>query len=127
MVFVAGILAAIAIPKYIDVSARTKMSEVTTVLAAYETAQLSHLGETGTIGDCNAIPFGKDTYSKWFDYEERTPGTFSATAKQSIGTFPEGGTLITTVYETGGITHSVTGADASIVKKYLPDFMPENN
>ena len=123
VILIIGILAALAIPKFTDASAKAKMSEIPTIVAAFDNAQLARIAETGDVGDVTAIVFDAPTNSKWFDWAENggTDGTYQATAKAPIGTFPEDGTATTTVTAPDQIEHT---GDAAI-DKYLPNFLTE--
>ena len=50
VIVIIGILAALAIPKFTDASAKAKMSEAPTVLSAFENAQFARIAETGDVG-----------------------------------------------------------------------------
>jgi len=123
VVVIIGVLAALAIPKFTDASAKAKMSEAPTTLAAYESAQLAHVAETGAVGDIAALSFMADS-SKWFYYAEPggTDGQFQALAKVQVGQFPSGGHLLTTVDALSTVQHTVSSGDSAAAQKYLPNF-----
>jgi len=123
VVSLASLLAILAIPKFNDASAKAKISEVPTVFASYEHAQLAYLSETGTIGHINNIGFDGIENSRWFIYKEDSPGTFTAIAKESIGGLPMNAILSTTINEKGQVTHSFFGTEQEIISEYLPYFI----
>ena len=57
VIVIIGILAALAIPKFTDASAKAKMSEAPPVLAAFENAQFARIAETGDVGAIDEIVF----------------------------------------------------------------------
>ena len=122
VIVIIGILAALAIPKFTDASAKAKMSEAPPVLAAFENAQFARIAETGDVGGEEHIVFKRDT-STWWNYTfGSTNGVFDATAKNNIGDFPSGGTLTTTVTNAGGGTVTHTSSHKTEANKYLPNF-----
>lgn len=120
-IFIFGILAALAIPKFTEATAKAKMSEVPTVLTTYLNAQLAHIAETDSIGELNEILFDIPS-SKWFDYYESNVGTFCAQAKESVGTFPKGGTITLSVDGNGNVSYSFSDTCEWAAKKYMPRF-----
>lgn len=123
VIVIIGILAALAIPKFTDASAKAKMSEAPTVLSAFENAQFARIAEMGDVGGEGDIVFKRDTTSRWWNYTfGSTNGVFDATAKNNIGDFPSGGTLTTTVTSDSGGTVTHTSSDKDIANKYLPNF-----
>jgi type IV pilus assembly protein PilA len=127
VIVIIGILAALAIPRYVSASAKAKMSEVPTVLASYETAQLAYMQETGilaTSASTLAFEHPGTTGSKWFTYADgpsASPGQFVAKASSDVGDFKSGKQMFTTVATSGAITHTDDAA-AGVVKKYCPNF-----
>jgi type IV pilus assembly protein PilA len=123
VIVIIGILAALAIPKFTDASAKAKMSEAPPVLAAFENAQFARIAETGDVGGEGDIVFKRDTTSTWWNYTfGSTNGVFDATAKNNIGDFPSAGTLTTTVTNAGGGTVTHTSSHKTEANKYLPNF-----
>lgn len=126
VIVIIGILAALAIPKFTNASAKAKMSEAPPVIAAYESAQLARVAETGYVGAQGDLVIDAPTNSNWWtftpsDVEAKdTTATYTAEAKSNIGDFPSKGTLSSTVTSAGGITHATT--DSAAVHKYLPNF-----
>lgn len=88
VIVIIGILAALAIPKFTNASAKAKMSEAPTVIASYENAQMARVAEDGALGDIAVLVFDAPV-SKWFGYGEDggTDGTYRATASNDIGDF----------------------------------------
>jgi type IV pilus assembly protein PilA len=127
VIVIIGVLAALAIPKFMDASAKAKMSEAPTVLAAYETAQLAYVMETGAGGVVDDIVFDKPTHSKWFTYDDDDQaGQYSAyvaTGKSITQNFTnaDGDYLRTVVTDQGGIDHSAS--DPTEVQRLLPNFL----
>lgn len=134
VIVIIGILAALAIPKFLDASAKAKISEAPTVLAAYESGQLAYVSEKGYCGGSSDIIFSAPTSSNWWNYaisggsSDGTAGTpnsglCTGNALIAMGSFPSAATLITTVDNSSNIAHSEGGgATAAIVQKYLPNF-----
>lgn len=123
VILIIGILAALAIPKFSDASAKAKMSEIPTVIAAFDNAQLARIAETGSVGDVDALVFDEPTNSKWFTWGEGTAGdgTYQATANNPIGDFPAAATALSTVDSIGTVEH--TSSATTAVQKYLPNFL----
>jgi prepilin-type N-terminal cleavage/methylation domain-containing protein len=123
VIVIVGILAAVAIPKFMDASAKAKMSEAPTVLASYESAQLAHVAETSSLGDIANLAFDSPTASKWFSYGENggADGTYRATAVGGpVGDFAENDWIQTEVTNAGVIDH--TNSNPAAVAKYIPNF-----
>jgi len=121
VILIIGILAALAIPKFSDASAKAKMSEIPTVMAAFDNAQLARIAETGAVDDVDNLVFDEPTASKWFTWSDPANGQYQAQANNVIGDFPDEGTATTAVADDGTITHA-TSAEAAI-EKYLPNFL----
>jgi prepilin-type N-terminal cleavage/methylation domain-containing protein len=68
VIVIIGILAALAIPKFTNASSKAKWSEVPSVLAGYDNAQLARCAETGQLGTLGVLVFDQPTNSKWFTY-----------------------------------------------------------
>ena len=73
VVVIIGILAALAIPKMLGISAKAKAAEAPTAIANYENLQSAHVNETGKLGTGTEIGYNMST-SKWWD----VPGTATA-------------------------------------------------
>ncbi|MBN1603770.1 MAG: prepilin-type N-terminal cleavage/methylation domain-containing protein [Chitinispirillaceae bacterium] len=121
VILIIGILAALAIPKFTDASAKAKMSEIPTVIAAFDNAQLARIAETGAVGNLTDLVFDAPTASKWFDWTEPAAGEYEAEARNDIGSFETGATATSTVADNGTVTHASSATTA--VSKYLPNFL----
>ena len=124
VIVIIGVLAALAIPRFMDASAKAKMAELPSILKAYENAQLAFIAEKGITGLPSEIIF-TEPVSKWFVYTaggggSGTSGTCIGQASANIGLFLVNGTVTSTVTEAGVITHSTTQAAA--MTKYCPNF-----
>jgi prepilin-type N-terminal cleavage/methylation domain-containing protein len=135
VIVIIGILAALAIPKFTAASDKAKWSEVPSVLASYENAQLARLAETNALGSITAgnlvfeVP-GTGGVTKWFTYSETINGTTDATYDGLVtGTAEIGGigqnegvqTVITAA--TGGIAHSSVGCGDAPVNRMMGNFL----
>ena len=126
VIVIIGILAALAIPRYMSASAKAKMGEIPTVLASYETAQLAYIGEKASLGDIASLAFEAPTDSKWFSYGEdgTTDGTCKGVLKSTVaavGKFTGAGAYMKTALDAGGIiTHSFSANTG--VETYCPNF-----
>ena len=127
VIVIIGILAAIAIPKFMDASTKAKFGEVPVVMASYDHAQLARLAETGSLAgaETDLIMDDPNANSKWFSYAYTAPGggtscTYTGTVKPSVtvGTFPSTSTGATSVITTAGSPDHSPGDFA----KYLPVF-----
>jgi type IV pilus assembly protein PilA len=120
VIVIIGVLAALAIPKFTDASAKAKASEAPTVLASYDHGQLAYVAETNALGDVDSLTFDKPTDSKWFTYAENTTGNGSAkaTPKAAFGKVSTTDLVTTAVTTAGVVTHDRTGG--FIV--YLPNW-----
>ncbi|NLP04113.1 MAG: prepilin-type N-terminal cleavage/methylation domain-containing protein [Fibrobacter sp.] len=126
VIVIIGILAALAIPKFTDASAKAKMSEAPPVLAAFENAQFACIAETGDVGGEKDIVFKSDNTSKWWNYTfGSTNGVFVATAKNNMGDFKKDNYLMTTVTSDNGGTVKHTSDVEDVANKYLPNFNAE--
>ena len=92
VIVIIGILAALAIPKFTNASAKAKWSEVPSVLAGYDNAQLAHCAETNELGANGVLVFDSPSGSKWFDYAQgSTTYSFEATVHAgTVGDFATG-------------------------------------
>src|SRR5512133_331929 len=114
VIVIIGILAALAIPKFTDASAKAKAAEPPTILASYDHAQLAYLAETGALGALGAIAFDSipTAGSKWFNYTAGT-GTYTGKAKAAFGKVATTDTIGTTVSTTSVVTHAASGGFAT--------------
>ena len=128
VIVIIGVLAALAIPRFVDASAKAKMAEVPTILKSYENAQLAFIAEKGITGSIGEIIFTAPT-SKWFVYTvggggSGATGTCIGQAKSAVGTFPLNGTVTSTVDAASTIVHSVSAlsTEGTAIAKYCPNF-----
>ncbi len=121
VILIIGILAALAIPKFTNASAKAKISEVPTVMGSYENAQLARLAETGATGALTDLVFDAPTGSKWFNYTSPSNGSYQGQARSAIGDFPASGIINTTVDNGGNISHGTSATSA--VNKLLPNYL----
>lgn len=123
-IFIIGILAALAIPKFVNASTKAKCSEIPTLFATYENEQLACITETGTNCLYNELSIAHYE-SKYFKYAELKPGTYTAEAIENIGMFPKGAAVSITIDTARNVTYSFAGTQESIVVKYLPSLFNE--
>lgn len=90
VIVIIGILAALAIPKFTNASSKAKWSEVPSVLAGYDNAQLARCAETSALGATAVLVFDTPTNSKWFSYQDGDD-TYSYSATVQDGKGPIGG------------------------------------
>ena len=130
VIVIIGVLAALAIPRFMDASAKAKMAEPPTVFKAFESAQLAYCAEKGYPGTSGDIVFTSPT-SKWFGVYpvsgggSAADGVCTATAGSAIGDFPKDDVMNSKVgFATGNaVYHGVTaGAATTAVGKYCPNF-----
>jgi prepilin-type N-terminal cleavage/methylation domain-containing protein len=125
VIVIIGILAALAIPKFTNASAKAKWSEVPTVLASYDNAQLARLAETGTLGDVGVLVFEQPDDSKWFTYSQVNVGNFAGLVRAgSLGGIDASDGVQTTVDTDGGISHATYGgASSTAVSQMMGNFL----
>jgi prepilin-type N-terminal cleavage/methylation domain-containing protein len=130
VIVIIGILAAIAVPKFMDASVKAKTSEIPTVLASYEHAELAYIAEkAGLSTSIGQLIFDSTSAanSKWFTYTyaaTTAANTYTAAIKASTNlnnSLTEGKEVHTSVASTGAITHKSTSDSAAFVK-YIPNF-----
>jgi prepilin-type N-terminal cleavage/methylation domain-containing protein len=100
VIVIVGILAAVAIPKFLDASNKAKASEFPTQLTAIYTGQMAYNAENGSYAGTfatlvSAASVDVNTSSKWFSYSLATGGsgslfTGTATVSQQFGTTVNG-------------------------------------
>jgi prepilin-type N-terminal cleavage/methylation domain-containing protein len=124
VIVIIGILASIAIPKFMDASTKAKCSEVPTVMAAYEHAQLAYITENAAVASLEtSLIFDKPTNSKWFTYDYHTAGAL-------VGYVISGktvGTITNALSSTNPASDSITASSAitrlpGAFSKYIPNF-----
>jgi prepilin-type N-terminal cleavage/methylation domain-containing protein len=127
VIVIIGILAAIAIPKFMDASVKAKMSEIPTVLASYEHAELANIAEkSGLCTSLGQLVFDSSSASnsKWFTYALATAAstnTYSATLKKDLtSAMTAGSSAASDVTVTGVISHKTS--DSTKFARYIPNF-----
>lgn len=128
VIVIIGILAAIAIPKFMDASIKAKVSEIPTVMATFDHAELAYLAENASLSTATAltdlvIDASAMTGSKWFTYTFTGGGAasavYSAAAKAVMGTQI---TANATCQSTVGPAGTILNSAATCYTKYLPNF-----
>jgi prepilin-type N-terminal cleavage/methylation domain-containing protein len=125
VIVIIGILAAIAVPKFMDATVKAKFSEIPVIMASYDHAQLAYLAETASLA-ANATDLVMDdpnSSSKWFSYSYTAgTGTYLGKVKtgMTVGSFTSDSTgASSAIATTGTITHS-----AGAFGKYMTNFKP---
>jgi type IV pilus assembly protein PilA len=126
VIVIIGILAALAIPKFTDASAKAKISEAPTVLATFENAVLARQAETSLTPtawtDLVIEDLSATDYSKWFVYGATWtvggPTPCNADPRAAMGDVGADEVVGTSITLANGITHSKTDS----YKKYLPNW-----
>jgi prepilin-type N-terminal cleavage/methylation domain-containing protein len=144
VILIIGILAALAIPKFTNASAKAKIAEFPVILSAYDDAQVARVHETGTLGASTDLVFDPPTdldaakagaQTKWMSYVftqeggAAADGIYTASTLTPIGSLKvnEGGktTVSSAATTLGNATHSAEPvACAAAVKQYVPNFLP---
>jgi prepilin-type N-terminal cleavage/methylation domain-containing protein len=129
VIVIIGILAAIAIPKFMDASVKAKVSELPTVLATFEHAELAYLAEKASLSTATdltdlVIDNGAMKTSKWFTYAFAVGATNCSYNGSALANM--GNTIVLNDYcqsqvsNTGAIVHAQNAG--SHFAKYLPNF-----
>ena len=127
VIVIIGILAAIAIPKFMDATVKSKVAEIPTVVMTYEHAQLAYLAEKSYLSaskDSLVMDTSVNSNSKWFTYTLYGGGSagaasvYSASARGVMGPITAGNTCNTTITTAGVITH----AKDACFNRYLPNY-----
>lgn len=121
---IGGILLAIAIPKFMETAVKNKMWDGMSTLMTYESSQLAHIAQHGSIGPVDSTVFQPEE-SEFFSYTEPGIGQYKAVAKVKMGRFLPDHWLLTRVDTVGGmprLKRSCSKGDSSIVKRYIPNF-----
>ena len=128
VIVIIGILAAIAIPKFMDASIKAKVSEIPTVLATFDHAELAYLSENASLSTATnlsdlVIDASAMANSKWFAYgfsvANGNTAQYAASAKGAMGTLITSGA---TCYSQVSITGAIANSPAACYSKYLPNF-----
>ncbi len=125
VIVIIGVLAAIAIPKFMDASTKAKFGEIPVVMASYDHAQLARLAETASLAAQKEDLIMDAPNSKWFSYDYIVPAANSCTYHGSIkdninlsGLTSASGSATSIITTAGTPVHS-PGANFG---KYLPSF-----
>ena len=122
VIVIIGILAAIAVPKFMDATVKAKFAEIPVVMASYDHAQLAYLAETATLAAAEStLVMDNPSNSKLFSYNYPSPGTYTGGIKSGItvGTFTStNSTAAQSVIATTG----TPAHNAGSFTKYLPNF-----
>jgi prepilin-type N-terminal cleavage/methylation domain-containing protein len=136
VIVIISILSALAIPKMTAASDKAKWTEVPSVLAAYENAQLAHMIENMNLGAVGDLIFDAPEAgdSKWFTYSvPGANGTYQGVVKAgkgSIGGLAAGqgcGKAVQVINNSGVVTHTAQPNDDATktsVKKMCSNFLP---
>jgi type IV pilus assembly protein PilA len=126
VIVIIGILAAIAIPKFMDASTKAKFSEIPTVISAYEHGQLAYLAENASLAPAETdMIYDKPTNSKWFSYIYTVPAANSCTYTgkvapgKSVGSFDNASAGATSIIAT---TATSPVHDKGAFTRYIPNF-----
>ena len=127
VIVIIGILAAIAIPKFMDASVKAKVAEIPTVIASYEHAELAYIAEKAALATLLSDlvfeqpgPTATPGVTKWFTYSQTAPGTYQADANADLGTkIVQHDKAITIMDVKGNCDHSTTNAHYDT---YMPNF-----
>ena len=129
VIVIIGILAALAIPKFMSASDKAKISEAPLSLKAFETLQNAYIAEKaapGLAADINWDVTTLNAESRWFTYSTTiavgppASGTGTATLDLAVGTLSAGNNITSTVTTTGVLTHATP---AGVWTKYLPNWL----
>jgi type IV pilus assembly protein PilA len=124
VIVIVGILAAVAIPKFMDASNKAKASEFPTMLTAVYTGQQAYMAERGSAA--STLQLLKDSAgvdvassSKWFTYTTAQGGTASqftgtATVYTAFG--------IATTADNATINEANTKSATTALQKYCPSW-----
>ena len=126
VIVIIGILAAVAIPKFLDASQKAKASEFPTILTAIYTGQLAYNAEKGSY--VTSFPYLRDSAgvdvpssSRWFIYgmtSNATTGATAFTGKASVN----GGFGQATSTDYGQIDQTNSKFCTNALKRYCPSW-----
>ena len=125
VIVIIGVLAALAIPKFTEASTKAKLSEIPTVIGAWDHAVVASIAESGVVpGAVTDLVFDAPT-SKWFTFAMTGGGaadavyTATVNANISVGDYDATTAGATsTIDAASDITHDAGGFDT----KYFPNF-----
>jgi type IV pilus assembly protein PilA len=122
VIVIVGILAAVAIPKFLDASQKAKASEFPTQLTAIYTGQLAYNAEKGQY--VSTFDFLRDSAgvdvpssSRWFTYGLKAGGTTAFTGTATCNGF---GQAATTDWAT--INEANAKAASAVLQRYCPSW-----
>ena len=126
VIVIIGILAAVAIPKFLDASQKAKASEFPTQLTAIYTGQLAYNAEKGSY--VTLFPYLRDSAgvdvpssSRWFLYSMTTNAASAATAFSGVASVNVGfGQATSTDY--GQIDQTNSKYCTNALKRYCPSW-----
>ena len=130
VVVIIGILAALAVPRFMNATARAKIAEAPLVLSEYESMQETYLQAIGMdqpAGDADAIGWVAPNSNtgtgstKWFDYDGTTPGECTATGNHDVGNYESTVDRISTTW-TFATTQFVHASLAKDMTPMIPNF-----
>jgi type IV pilus assembly protein PilA len=128
VIVIIGVLAAIAIPKFMDASTKAKFGEMPVIMASYDHAQLARLAETASLAaQFSDLIMDDPTGSKWFMYTYFVPGatnssTYNGSIKAGItlsGLTNASGSATSIITTAGTPAHTTTN---TALNKYLASF-----
>lgn len=123
VIVIVGILAAVAIPKFMDASHKAKASEFPTQLTAIYTGEQAYSAEQGSFApDLSTLSatagVNVDASSKWFNYTLASPTTSTftgtATVKANFG--------VATTSDLATITEGNVKSASANLTKYVPSW-----
>jgi prepilin-type N-terminal cleavage/methylation domain-containing protein len=134
VIVIIGILAAIAIPKFMDASVKAKVAEVPTVIASYEHAELARIAERSALAALitdlvfeqpGTITAAGVSHTAWFTYTftAGASNTYAASPMAPMGSLVVADVASATVALAGTITHIPTAAATNGFNKYIPNFV----
>jgi prepilin-type N-terminal cleavage/methylation domain-containing protein len=123
VIVIVGILAAVAIPKFLDASQKAKASEFPTQLSAVYTGEMAYLAERGTYA--TAFTFLKDSgyvdvpgTTKWFFYQIPAGNAAAFTASARVNTLFGA----TTSSDSAGINQANSKWATATLQRYCPNW-----
>jgi prepilin-type N-terminal cleavage/methylation domain-containing protein len=125
VIVIIGVLAALAIPKFTEASTKAKLSEIPTVIGAWDHAVVASIAESGVVPDAITDLVFTDPESKWFGFAMTggadAAAVYTATVRAdiSVGDYDNNTAGATsTINSSSQIVHDAGGFDT----KYFPNF-----
>jgi prepilin-type N-terminal cleavage/methylation domain-containing protein len=107
VIVIIGILAALAIPKFMNASVKAKVGEGPLVLKEFETLQLAFIQETSTLGKSPDIGWDEAPTSKWYIYDgDAAAGTGTADPINPMGDVGKDEVLKEVIDDKGAVTRT---------------------